>query len=184
MLQYSLLYAGLYLGKWEEDFVLNQENNKYHKFIIWWGRYIDDVLSIWSALKVELKDYSYLNCKNPNIKLSLEYSRECINFLDLTILKFDQGFLHASVYRKPTDRNTILNARSFHPNRLKENVPYGHFQGVKRICDQENVFETISEEIMSRFRERRYRNSTLQRAYTRAKHVDRASLLQRQIKDR
>lgn len=116
---------------------------------------------------------------NPNIKLSLEYSKVCINFLDLTVSKDNQGTLHTSVYRKPTDRNTILHAKSFHPNWLKENVPYGQFQRVKRICDQDHVFESKSLEMMPRFKERGYRSSTLQKAYTRAKHVARSSLLQR-----
>lgn len=104
---YSPSYAGLYLGKWEEDFVLNQENNAFHKFIIWWGRYIDDKCLFWSGSETELIEFhGYLNSINPNIKLSLEYSKLCINFLDLTISKDNQGTLHASVYRKPTDNFT------------------------------------------------------------------------------
>ena len=45
---YSPSYAGLFLGKWEEDFVLNQEMNAYLKHIVWWGHYIDDVCLFWS----------------------------------------------------------------------------------------------------------------------------------------
>jgi len=148
---YSPSYAGLYLGKWEEDFIFNQESHLFYKYIIWWGRYIDDICLFWSGS----------------------------DFLDLTISKDNQGILHTSVYRKPTDRNTILHAKSFHPNWLIENIPYGQFQRVKRICDQEHIFESKSLEMMSRFKERGYRSSILKKAYTRAQQVDRSVLLQR-----
>jgi len=177
---YSPSYAGLYLGKWEEDFIFNQESHLFYKYIIWWGRYIDDICLFWSGSETELKEFhGYLNSINSNIKLSLEYSKKCINFLDLTISKDNQGILHTSVYRKPTDRNTILHAKSFHPNWLIENIPYGQFQRVKRICDQEHIFESKSLEMMSRFKERGYRSSILKKAYTRAQQVDRSVLLQR-----
>lgn len=101
-----------------------------------------------------------------------------IILLSLTLFKDDHGALHTSVFRKPTDRNTILHARSFHPKWLKENVPYGQFQRVRRICDLDNSFECKAKEMTSRFKERGYKNTTLQEAYSRAKSANRISLLE------
>ncbi|XP_041916719.1 uncharacterized protein LOC121681189 isoform X2 [Alosa sapidissima] len=66
----------------------------------------------------------YLNSVNLNIKLSLDFSSTSINFLDLKIYVDTEGALHTTIYRKPTDRNTILRADSFHPANLISNIPY------------------------------------------------------------
>lgn len=67
---YSPSYAGLFVGKWEEDFVFNCEMNMFLKYIVWWRRYIDDVCLIWSGSETELKEFhTFLNSINSNIKL-------------------------------------------------------------------------------------------------------------------
>lgn len=43
------------------------------------------------------------------------WSLAWIHFLDLKIFKDDNGDLHTSTFRKPTDRNTTLRADSFNP---------------------------------------------------------------------
>ena len=105
---FSPSYAGLYMGKWEEDYVYHP-CNVYRDKIIWWGRYIDDVILWWDETEDELLLFhAYLNSVNDNVQLSLEYSRNVINFLDLSISKDNLGNLHTSIYRKETHKNTIL----------------------------------------------------------------------------
>lgn len=58
-----------------------------------------------------------------------------IDFLDLTIMKTSDGHLHTTLFHKPTDRNTLLRAHSFHPPALKQNIPFAQFQRLKRIFD-------------------------------------------------
>lgn len=85
--------------------------------------------------------HQYLTSTNPNIKLSIEYSNTEIHFFDLRITVDARGHLHMTIYRKNTDRNTILKAASFHPKSPISNIPYGKFQSLRRICDTENYFE-------------------------------------------
>ncbi|XP_048085618.1 uncharacterized protein LOC125284521 isoform X2 [Alosa alosa] len=99
-----------------------------------------------------------------------------INFLDLKICVDTEGGLHTSIYRKPTDRNTILRADSFHPANLISNIPYGQFQRLRRICDSDNDFEVQSTDIYERFKQRGYKDKTLNRALTKTKSTERANL--------
>ncbi|XP_063042950.1 uncharacterized protein LOC134437386 [Engraulis encrasicolus] len=124
-----------------------------------------------------LKDFHlYLNSINHNIKLSLEFSTTSINFLDLNIYVDSDGTLHTTIYRKPTDRNTILRADSFHPNSLISNIPYGQFQRLRRICDSDTDFETQSAEMYERFKQRGYKDRTLNSALSKSRSTERTNL--------
>ncbi len=111
-----------FLGLWEKNFVYC---NSYSDKIKWWGRYIDDIFLIWSGSYEELLQfYDHLNNNDRNVKLCMEHSKTTINFLELTIFKGKDGKLHTTVYRKTTDRNTMLKADRFHPNLLKKNYTF------------------------------------------------------------
>ncbi len=170
-------YSNLFMGAWEETFVYSDLNIFLDK-IIWWGRYIDDIILLWSGSETELLLFhSYLNNTNRNLKLSLDFSSSEINFLDLKISKDVNGDLHTSIFRKPTDRNTILRADSFHPPWLTDNIPLGQFQRLKRICDSEEDFEKNAQDMTQRFRARGYQHKTIFRAYNKAKCLPREQLL-------
>ena len=173
----SNLYANLYLGQWEENFILCSTNPFFEK-IKWYGRYIDDILLLFSGSEEELLQFhKYANSLNPNLKLSIEYSKTEINFLDLKILKNESGSLHTTIFRKITDRNTILRADSFHPPSLINNIPFGQFQRLRRICDREEDFDQKAVEMHARFQQRGYKPGLLDQSLTRAKSLEREGLL-------
>lgn len=146
--------------------------------ITWYGRYIDDVLLIFDGSESQLLEFhGYLNAINPNIKLSLEYSLTSIHFLDLTIYKDSDGQLHTTLFRKNTSRNTVLRADSFHPPQLIKNIPYGQFQCVRRICDREMDFLDQADSMARRFSDRAYRPEVINQAYTKARTLQRDTLL-------
>lgn len=96
-------YANLFLGQWEEQHIFSS-NSPFKEKIVWWGRYIDNVILFFSGSEKELLDFhAYVNSLNVNLKLSLEYNLEVINFLDLRILRNNHGDLHTSIFRKTTD---------------------------------------------------------------------------------
>lgn len=128
----------------------------------------------------QLRDFHhFLNTTNPNIKLSLEYSNASINFLDLTISVDPAGLLHTTIYRKTTDRNTILRANSFHPSSLVSNIPFGQFQRLRRICDLRSDFDTQAKTMYERFKKRGYKEKTLKKAWVKAKTTERSTLLKK-----
>lgn len=153
---------------WGKKFVYSDLNIFLDK-IIWWGRYIDDVLLLWSGSHEELIQFhSYLNNTNKNLKLSLKFSKSEIAFLDLKIYKDDKGDLHTTIYRKPTDRKTIFRVDSFHPPWLLNNIPYGQFQRLRRICNDDTNFEYHAKEMGQRFKTRGYKDDVISTAYQKA----------------
>lgn len=126
--------------------------------------------------------HSYLNNINPNINLSMEYSQRSINFLDVSISVNEDGQLQTSIFRKPTDRNTLLHADSFHPSSLKSNIPLGQFQRLKRICSSNNDFSDQASNMYSRFRQRGYKKDILDNALTKVKSTERKELFKKKAK--
>lgn len=79
-------YAFLYLGLWEQEYVFNPERNCFKDNIKMYCRFIDDIFLLFKGSQTDLIAFhDYLNKTNKNIRLSLEYSKDRIHFLDLTI---------------------------------------------------------------------------------------------------
>ena len=82
-------YANLFMGKFEEDFVYN--NNPFSTLIRCWFRFIDDVFCIFTGTSDQLQEFkSYINSRMQAIKFTLEHSLESISFLDVVVKKSDQ----------------------------------------------------------------------------------------------
>lgn len=176
---FSPNYACLYLGYWEKMWVLNPVNPWYH-CITWYGRYIDDLFFIFDGNETQLFDFhKYLNSLNDNIRLTIEYSLQSINFLDLTISKDVFGKLHTTIFRKRTSRNTLLRADSFHPLHMIENIPFGQFQRLRRICDIDIDFNQQASVMSARFLNRAYKRDVVAKAQFKAYSLNRSDLLKK-----
>ncbi len=146
----------LFLGLWEERFVYST-SNVFREKTVWWGHYIDDFffLFFFAGSEKELLDFhAYINSSNEKLRVNLEYEKTEIHVLDLTIRKDAQGYHYTSVYREPTDRNTILHGESFHPPCLMKNIPYGQFQRLRWICDSDKDFKVQSTILTQQFEQR------------------------------
>lgn len=74
--------------------------------LLFYRRYIDDLMFIWAGSEPSLIEYlEILNRKN-NSKLSSQWSKIQVNFLDVNIYRVND--LQTNVYFKPTDRNSFL----------------------------------------------------------------------------
>lgn len=109
--------------------------------------------------------------------MSIEYSQQSIDFLDLTNSKDEDGLVHTNIFRKKTSCNTILRADSFHPPHLKNNIPYGQFQQLHRICDREEVSEEQANIMSKRFKDRACKPAVIAQARDRAHSLNRTDLL-------
>lgn len=61
---------------------------------------------------------SSLNINNVNIKLSFKHGRKNIDFLDALSSTDDNGYFSSDLYRKTTDTNTLLHAKSSYPKTI------------------------------------------------------------------
>jgi len=53
-----------------------------------WKKYIDDIFSLWNAVKKEIEDFIVLaNRHHPTIKFTAEISNKEVNFLDPAVYK-------------------------------------------------------------------------------------------------
>ncbi len=109
----------------EEEYIYN--NNPFLSNLIFYKRYIDDIFLIWTGDDDDLDSFvDHLNNLIPTIKFNMESSSNKISFLD-TYVCIDDNILFTTLYRKSTDRNSILHAKSFHHIPLKKGLPYSQF---------------------------------------------------------
>lgn len=170
-------YANLYVGLWEEKYIFNS-SNPFRDDVMFFKRYIDDILCVFIGSEESLFQFrDYLNHMYPSLKFTMEHSTDQIHFLDLLISVNEERTWNTTIFRKETDRNTILHAQSHLPKSLKENIPYGQFLRLERICNKETVFDSEAQVMGERFIQRGYRRETIEKVYNRAKDMDRESLL-------
>lgn len=73
-----------------------------------WHRFIDDAFSIWVVDLDSLSLFnSCLNLLTPGLKFKMSTSHDETPFLD-TLLSIQDGHIISDLYRKPTDRNQLL----------------------------------------------------------------------------
>ena len=95
----------------------------FKKPMIWW-RYIDDIVFLWEHGEESPRDFiDQVNLFHPTIKLTAEYSKEEVNFLDLNITLID-GELKTDLFVKPTHTHQFLDRISSHPYHCKKRIHY------------------------------------------------------------
>ena len=67
--------------------------------------------------------------------------------------------LQTAIYRKQTDRENYLDARSEHPKLLKYSIPYSQALRIKRICFSQQEFLNHTAKMINQFQTRGYNRS-------------------------
>ncbi len=91
----------------------------------------------------------------------MNYSRDENQFLDINVKRMGT-ILTSSLYTKPTDRNTLLHAKSYHPVALKKGLPM--LTRIKRICEDDDEFKKERNIMLSKFKEHQYKEDWLCKA--------------------
>ena len=103
-------------------------------------RYVDDIFVIGNHeldFRALLNDF---NTAHPNIKFSLEQEVDgCLNFLDVSLRKRDDGTLSRSVYRKSTWTGQYVHFDSFTPLKLKRNLIKSLTTRTIKICSEDTI---------------------------------------------
>ncbi len=106
---------------------------------------------------------NYLNSRTEHVNFTMECDSVSISFLDVSVYICD-GKLHTDLYRKPTDRNTILRGDSFHPRPLIKSLPISQFKRVRRVCSTAESYSQQSTDLTKRFLNRGYRKEWIDNA--------------------
>lgn len=155
-------YACLHLELWEEEEVY--PSPMYRDHVLTWLRYIDDLLMLWKGTLDSLHKFMReLNMNERNIRLTYNFHKKKLSFLDLQIT-LEKGQLSTCTFRKETADNTLQHATSHHPHWLKNGIPVGQFLRIKRNCTEAADYRLESLDLYARFRERGYSHRQIRRA--------------------
>ncbi|XP_063793071.1 uncharacterized protein LOC134948780 [Pseudophryne corroboree] len=172
-------YANIYMFKLEQEFFLN--NADYKKHICWYTRYIDDCFMLWnSSEEAFLEMMTNINHLPSSIKFTFKISTTRVNFLDVIVTN-QQSHLETSVYYKPTDRNTLLEASSHHPKALKQGLPHSQMLRIARITSNADDLPAALDITMNKFIQRGYDPIELAKTKAKVLQIPRQGLLNQQI---
>lgn len=93
----------------------------------------------------------------------MQYDLNRVSFLDILVYK-KENKLCSNLFRKSTDRNSILHGQSYHPLPLKKSLPISQFNRIRRICTTDQDYEEQAEDMERRFLERQYKEQWISKA--------------------
>jgi len=165
-------FACSYMRTWDEKL------KQFHQQPIFYKRFIDDGFGLWTGGEKNLISFAnFANTIHSDIKIELRYSRTRIEFLD-TVVTLENGKVHTSLYKKPTDKQLYLYKTSNHPPNTKSGLAYGLGLRIKRICDREEDYQKHRGELKQQLRKRGYSSKEIERQLRKVDILDREALLQ------
>lgn len=148
-------YANIFMSVFQDEHIYPHDLFKKHALT--WLRNIDDIFCIWSGpTDTLLAFHQYLNSIFYKLQFPLHHDLHQIQFLDTVIVRNADGYLHFDLYKKPTDRNSLLHCTSNHPLNLRKSLPISQYKRVQSIVDLPSIQETRINEMSDRFLERGY----------------------------
>ena len=145
---------------------------------ILWKRFIDDIIIIWQhgeeALLVFLQ---HANSIHNTIKFEGEYSMSKVNFLDTTIYFNKNNVLESSLFVKPTDLCTLLQATSYHPNHCKRGIIYSQALRYRRLITNDIELQKHLDILKDNLIRRGYDPSLISKEFIKVTQITQWSLL-------
>ena len=138
----------------------------YHLKPSLWLRYVDDTFVIWPHGRQSLDLFlDHLNSLHPKIEFTMEVEENNrLAFLDVLVIKKEDGTLAHTVHRKATHTNRYLHASSHHHPSQISSIPKTLVQRSRTIADQEHLGEELTE-LRQALDLNGYSNSEINRAF-------------------
>ncbi|KAJ1161196.1 hypothetical protein NDU88_001683 [Pleurodeles waltl] len=144
--KFSPSYANLYMGQFEKIHLWSNCPSHLTEHILYWGRYIDDILAIWTGNASDLNIlFEHLNTNDFNLVFTHKVDTTKIEFLDL-LLYITNNKIMSRLYRKPTACNSVLHAHSAHPLSQIRAIPYSEMVRIRRNCTDNDVATLLAEQ--------------------------------------
>ncbi|CAH2223714.1 Hypothetical predicted protein [Pelobates cultripes] len=154
------MYANGYMFEFETQHILEP----FKDIILSYSRYIDDIFMIIKGdNSIAESMVQYINSCTPNVQLTTTMDPLTVDFLDVRIIR-EGNKLAYTLFTKSTDRNTLLQANSFHPNALKQSLPYSQFLRVMRNNSDPGKAEEQLGLMWEKFQQRGYSDFVLRKA--------------------
>ena len=166
-------YACLFMGHFEHQILTSYSGPTPELY----KRYIDDGMGATSLPPATLTDFfQFIQNFNPAIKFTFSISPTSVVFLDISI-HLHNGTFFTSVHYKETDSHSYLQYKSSHPLSTKNNIPYSQFLRLRRLCSDQDDFQSKSSEMAQFFITRNYPQEVVDRALKRAESIPRSHTL-------
>ena len=166
-------YANIFMSEFEGKHIYPLFKNKSVIYL----RYIEDFFMTWIKSESELRHFlNEINQKHQSVKFDFKFSKESIEFLDTLVYIDSKNRLQTTLYKKPTDCQNYLHAKSAHPFSLKKSIPYSQALRIKRICSTFEEYRKHSQNLIKRFVEQSYNESSVRKRNERVDHLDRSLL--------
>lgn len=131
---FSPVYANLTMDCWEEGHIWT--NNPFGKNMIFYGRYIDDILLIWDGGPDVFSSFvAHSNANSLGLSFTHALDPNELGFLDL-VLSHDHQTIMSSNHTKPISGNSYLHYSSCHHLWWKNNIPSVQFNRLRRNCSK------------------------------------------------
>ena len=98
-------------------------------------RFIDDIFTLWLGTRRQFDSFvARLNqlCGAFGISFGDWSFGSSINFLDVTLVVDDDGFIQYRLFKKPTDSRLYLKSNSFYPSHVFDSVAFSQIKIVMR----------------------------------------------------
>ena len=123
----------------------------------------------------------YIHQAQKALTFTSKWDKHSIDFLDFTI-KHEDGRLITTLYRKSTDKNSLLVYHSFHPHALRDGLPFGQFLRIRRNCTKREDYFREAHFLRDRLAKRAYPKREIRRALKRAWYNPRDEILKKKEK--
>ena len=164
-------YACIFMDRVETEFL---EKEHFKPWI--WLRYIDYIFFVWTHVEDEFyKFLERLNSFHPNLKFTLECSREEINWCNTVKLNNNQFVTY--LYCKPTDSHQHLHYNSCHPDYMKKSSVYSQGLRIKMLCSDATSLTNHLKDLRPWFCNRGYPESMVKKQLRRVENRNRDELL-------
>ena len=92
----------------------------------------------------------YRTNQHPTIKFEANYFFNSINILDTHIYKNKNGKLCTTFQVKPTDRQSYLHHKSYHPTSSKRSITYRQTLRIRKICTEDSEYLKHSKNLVQK----------------------------------
>ena len=170
-------YANIFMAEFEQKYIYPLTKDKSILFL----RYVDEIFMAWTKSEKQPKDFmSEMNQKHPSIKFDYEFDCEPIEFLDTLVYIDEQNKLQATLFRKSSDRQNFLNAKSEHPYSFKKSIPYSQALRIRRICSTFEDYHSHSRKLIEQIFNKGYTKDVVIQQIRKVDQLNRKQLLHKQ----
>ena len=163
------------MNNFEETWIYRLTGKKSY----FYKRFIDDIFILWNGTREQLNEFiKQINTLHPTIKFEANYSFNSINFLDTHIYKNKDGKLCITLHVKPTDRQSYLHHKSYHPTATKRSITYSQALRIRKICTEDSEYLKHSTNLVQKLNLRGYNQKESEDIITKVHAIEREQLLQ------